>query len=248
MIRKYTTPPSDVATQLRESAEHSLWLNKKNSGWQGGEGSTIYFGYAEYDSLDMRGAVLIDAVLQEAALINCMLDGATFSCAMANGMRLDGSSARGAVFVDTQLDQASFRNCDLTNADFRESVMTECDFTGAVLRNATLSHCTTFMSRFVAADLSGVNASFSGFKSVDFSGSILTGANMTGSSFSSQTRFLPATPIIEIIADYILLDGVRVEGQAAVHVALTELATNPPPAMEQPETTVVNPDGDVGPT
>jgi uncharacterized protein YjbI with pentapeptide repeats len=230
MNKTYFAPPTEVATQLVNSANNFAWYNRGTQPFIGDIGKPADFTCDHYEQLNLSSAILIAATLQETTMVDCLLDGASFSSAMANGMRLDGSSARSAVFVDTQLDQASFRNCDLTNADFRESVMTECDFTGAVLRNATLSHCTTFMSRFVAADLFGVNASFSGFKAVDFSGTILTGANMTGCSFSSQTRFLPATPITEIIADYILVDGVRFDGQAAVHAALTELAMNPPPA------------------
>jgi uncharacterized protein YjbI with pentapeptide repeats len=189
----------------------------------GTAGKIAYLAYDSYDQLDLHSAVFVDATLQETALTNCILDGAAFPWAMANGMKLNGSSVIGATFVDTQLEGAEFVNCNLTNIDMRECTIEEANFTGANLTGATISDCTGYLSCFLNANLTNTNLSNTSFYGANFVGAVMRGTVLTGAMMDEQTMFLPTTPVELILAEFIWVGNERIDGQIAVHCALEKL-------------------------
>jgi uncharacterized protein YjbI with pentapeptide repeats len=179
--------------------------------------------YDSFDQVDLRAAVLVDATLQETALTNCMLDNATFQFAMANGLKLDGSSAKDAVFIDTQLEGASFVGCDLTGTVMRDCAIEEVDFSRASLRNAVMSSCNAYQACFVQADLTNLDLSYTSLRLADFREAKMIGTCLTGALLYSSTKLAPTTSLQEIIASYVFVDDVRIEGKDAVHAAMNKL-------------------------
>jgi uncharacterized protein YjbI with pentapeptide repeats len=214
MIDKVESPPAELSVQLELSAQYSLS--------NGAEGEALCLAFDSFHGVNLAGAVFADGVLQEVAFKDCFLDGANFTSAMANGMKLDGSSLVGSIFVDTQLEGATFINSVLNRIDMRECRIEEADFTSAKLNDGTVSHCSGFSSKFVNADLTNANLSHSGFHGANFVGAIMNDADLTGAMFDDYTLFAPATPVKVVRADFILINRQRIE-RAEVYSALEKL-------------------------
>jgi len=152
-----------VRLENQRNKEHMFWLlcqpgytSEQRSQafsellWQGNQ----EWRSARLGRLDLTGAQLAGANVQQAHMEGCILAGADLSH---------------AVLRKTQLDQADLSNCDLSGADLFEADLLKADLRGAVFHDANLQ----------GADVGQTNATGTQFVSADMSGARLDLAILT---------------------------------------------------------------------
>jgi uncharacterized protein YjbI with pentapeptide repeats len=140
------------------------------------------------DDLDLRGAVLDDAVLRETRLGECRFERATFeradfSSATLRMCTFDGARGPDARFDGARFEDSTARGAELTRASLRGARLSETSFERAVLREAVLADAQGVGVSFRGAELVGADLRGAKLDEADFRGADLSGANLTGGRF-----------------------------------------------------------------
>jgi len=181
-------------------------------------GETVGWPDETIEGIDLRGAVLVGAVLLGTRFLRCCLDDATVHGALAGGSVWDGSSLRGAAFVKAELTEASFVGCDLENARLMKATLLRAVFSGARARGANFSDADLDAARFDRADLTDADLSLATLVGTDLSGARLDGCNLTGALIDPRTNFTGCTGLQTVTAQYLTVDGRRVDQQEAATI------------------------------
>ncbi len=215
----YLPPSKEISQQLANS---HLW---RETG--GTQGARLYLAMEQHCHLDLAGATMFEATLQDTSLAGARLDGADLGRALANGLCLDDAQCIGArfdkadlveaSFVRTVAPRTSFRKADLKGARFAEADLREADFERAVCNGASFRNADLRNARMTGALLIGCN----------FSGTLLSGTNWTGAVLDATSRLAPADGTEQIVAEHLSIDG-RVVSGSGVRTALAALARNTP--------------------
>ncbi len=95
-------------------------------------------GWANFNGINLDGAVFAKSALKLAFCKGCSMVGADFSEANMRGANLEGCDLRGAVFRGANLEGAHMLGADLTGADLAGANLKLANFDGAILRDADL--------------------------------------------------------------------------------------------------------------
>lgn len=207
MSERFQDPPAEVAAQLAQS--------KLYGDTAGQAGSRAYFAFEDHEGLDLAGAVLVEATLQQTSFARSRLDGATLHRALANGIRLDWAS-----LVEVDFSRAELVAARITGASGERAVFAKAALRGARLDQglfpqADFRAASCLDASFQGSLLDGANFSRAVLDGADFSGASLFGADFSGAVLSSATRFRDCRGLDQIVVDRIVVGESELEGQAA---------------------------------
>jgi uncharacterized protein YjbI with pentapeptide repeats len=160
---------------------------------------------APWAGLDLEGADLRQAILQNADLRGVRFGGANLAGAVLYGVRADGGDFRSTNLEGAELTDGSFRGCDFTG-----SAMGNAFGTGVDLERAVLLQVAAPGLELIESRLTGAYLNESSFDGADFSGSRLDGARIVGAS------------LVDASLEGCSLVGVRMERCAAANLRASE--------------------------
>lgn len=199
-------------------------LDAHRAAIQSGGTTTVSFVGEHASALDLRNAVLADAVLDDADLSGSQLDNSDLSSSSARAAKLTGARLRDANLGKAEFYDANLEGADATGASFRKAVLDGADLSRATLRNADLFKASLVEARVIGADLAAANLRRARLRRADLTNADLTGANLDEAFLESSTILAGARGLGTIEAGRIFLDGVPIDGIEAVHAALLRLA------------------------
>jgi uncharacterized protein YjbI with pentapeptide repeats len=201
-------PPEDLERQLQASRR---WYETS-----GAEGHSCYLAYEKYEGLDLSGAVIVEATLQEAGLEASRLDGVLAMRVLGNGLSLKGSSLIGANFYKADLVESDLTGVLAREAIFQRATLTNARFGGADLRQADLQGATCLSTSFANADLREANLTSAKLTGAMFTGARFQGAILTGAVIGQDTSFINSIGLEEAVADTLVIGDELLSGGAAL--------------------------------
>ncbi|HEV2543285.1 MAG TPA: pentapeptide repeat-containing protein [Methylobacterium sp.] len=142
--------------------------------------------------LDLAGADLADARLEETDLSGANLRRVSLAGALARSADFAGACVEEADFSGADLSGARFTGIAGGQASFREAMIEDADFSGATMRFARLDKALLDGARFEGADLwgtdfTGADADDSVFRKARLDEANLSDCNLTGADFEGAS-------------------------------------------------------------
>jgi adenylate cyclase class 1 len=156
-------------------------------------------------SLDLVGASLVSAAVQDRAFVGvglaeavfekvrfdrvrfsaADLSAATFKAAVFTNCTFTNVRLAGAAFSRSTFSACAFDRCELSGAEFADCALTSsefqrCVFGGGLLANCTLESCVFDLCCFAGADFAGTTIRLGRFFAADFSAASFSGAVFSG--------------------------------------------------------------------
>ncbi|MER2253004.1 pentapeptide repeat-containing protein [Methylorubrum podarium] len=146
----------------------------------------------ETGGLDLAGADLADARLEETDLSGANLRRASLAGVLARSAGFAGACVEEADFSGADLSGARFTGIAGGQASFREAMIEDADFSGATMRFARLDKALLDGARFEGADLwgtdfTGADADDSVFRKARLDEANLSDCNLTGADFEDAS-------------------------------------------------------------
>lgn len=215
IMKAYLLLPEQIGEELEESRR---WRDS-----DGEAGARFYLAYENLPNVDLSGAVMFDATLQDADLTGARLDDADLGRALANGLCLNDADCTASCFDKAALVEASFERTDARRASFKKANLKDARFIGADLQHADLEGAVCIGASFLNADLRYAKLIGAILTGADFTGAHMSGVHLDGAVLDTTTRLSPSDGVDGIIANCIHVDGQLVRG-TAVRDVLTALA------------------------
>lgn len=205
MTMSFKSPDPELVAQLEQ--------NRRYSETVGREGKKANLALEDHTDLDLRGAVLQGAMLQEANLSGCCLDEADFYYSIANGIRLERAQIARADFTKAALEGADFRGAYGPEARFIKAELRGARFDGGRFPNASFRRVRGWEVSFRDTFLEGVDFTNSYLNDTDFTGAALANANFSGAMVSTKTLFSNAQGLDRVTVERIHIE----DGPACEH-------------------------------
>ena len=202
---KFRTTSSELMRELQQS---KIWLETG-----GAKGANACLAFEQHRGVDIAGAVLVEALLQETDFEGSRLDGATLISAEASGLCMANGSLRMANFTKARLIEADFNNADCRGAIVRRANLTRTNFAHSLLRDADFNNATCIATDLRWAELEGANFRSANLLDADLSGANLRGADLNLANVSHNTKLCRTKHLKDLAADSIFLDGQLIEGE-----------------------------------
>jgi uncharacterized protein YjbI with pentapeptide repeats len=215
MSERFKTPGPDELKRLAD--------NKLHSNTEGREGSRAYFAFEDHEELDLAGAVLDEATLQETNFKRCRLDGASLYRALANAIRLDKASLENANFTRAEMEAAVLTGATATGATFLKAQLWEAKLDKGIFINANFQKANCIGASFGSSQLDGASFFKALLGKADFTGASLSGADFSGAVLTKETQFRDCRGLDQIVTSRIVIDDEVFEGDTA-RAAILRLA------------------------
>jgi uncharacterized protein YjbI with pentapeptide repeats len=207
-LQELRDPPEHLERQLQASRR---WYETS-----GAEGQRCYLAYEKYEGLDLSGAVIVEATLQEAGLEASRLDGVLAMRVLGNGLSLKGSSLIGANFYKADLAESDLTGALAREAIFQKTTLTQARLDGTDLRKADLQGATCLSTSFTNADVREANLAGATLTGADFASAHLQGAILTGAVIGQDTSFINSIGLEEAVAETVVIGDQLLSGGAAL--------------------------------
>jgi uncharacterized protein YjbI with pentapeptide repeats len=161
--------------------------------------------------INLQGAILVDADLDDCCL--------------------DGANLRNADLAGAELNNAELRSADLTETNLSGAILSGAQLERADLSETTLEAAQLDEARLVGTKLINVNLCYTDFSSADLSDADLSGSRGVGTDFTGAT--LENTKLLETDLRYAVFENARLDGETTAAVRKAEKRTETAQAKKQ---------------
>ncbi len=206
-----------IPDHLMRSLEQSrIWLQSS-----GARGKAVYLAYETWPRLDLRDAIFVEALLQEADLSEGCLDRVDAARCVANGIRLARASLIDSIWLRAEMEGADLTEARADNACFKRARLINACLRSCRLRGANMLRATCLDADFSGAVLVDVDLSTALLGGANLAQTDLTGARLDGCFIDEKTCLNGAVGVERTVVSHLFSDKVgRLEGKDAMDLLL----------------------------